>query len=393
MRRALKPTAKFAAGPYALVLAVAVTITGPEISTAETGAPESPRSSPCSQLAPTSDKSSVILLGDADRLSVDIEGLPLDCVLEELGRQGEITVRFRGPMADDKLWHEFRDVPLYQGVRRLLHGKSYWLLHAGPANASDGATERVVAIHVLRSGARVAAPAAEPIEAGRPAAAATPGRPEAAEPADRAAALREVAERNLDQLRAAMSMAVAETGLAEDEFRRVVLGSLEEQDEYAPAEVLAAVVKTAETPRLRKEVLQVIGQASEELTVGPLKQALEDPDPQISGLAEELYEEIHTEALVDAVTVALQDWDWEVRRAALTTLEEMEQFAPVGQVVELALSDPIPQIRMRALDLLFYGDPDAALGPLGEALSDNNPMVREQAANLLDELEQRQASN
>lgn len=125
------------------------------------------------------------------------------------------------------------------------------------------------------------------------------------------------------------------------------------------------------------------------------KQALGDPDPNISGLAQEVLEDLGTEALSEAVADTALDRDWEVRAAALRTLEDMHEFAPLEWVAASAMTDPEPQIRMIALELLAYGDPDEAMDTIDQALDDKDPKVRELAADLLHEFEQGQqgASN
>ncbi len=76
----------------------------------------------------------------------------------------------------------------------------------------------------------------------------------------------------------------------------------------------------------------------------------------------------------------------------------MHEFAPVGRLAASAMTDRNPRIRIIALDLLAYGDPDEAMISFIEALDDKNPKVRELAANLLDEQldefeQQQRASN
>jgi HEAT repeat protein len=69
-------------------------------------------------------------------------------------------------------------------------------------------------------------------------------------------------------------------------------------------------------------------------------------------------------------------------------MEEMYQYTPVWEVANLVTNDPDPQIRMRALELLTYGDRQAAIDSLTHALNDPNPKIYELAEALLAELEQ-----
>ena len=95
------------------------------------------------------------------------------------------------------------------------------------------------------------------------------------------------------------------------------------------------------------------------------------------------FDELGADALLDAVGDAVQDRNRAVRLHAFSTLEDMYEFAPVWEVADLVLDDPDPQIRMRALELLTYGDRQAAIDRLALALADPNPKISELAEDLL----------
>ena len=159
-------------------------------------------------------------------------------------------------------------------------------------------------------------------------------------------------------------------------------------DGQLPADVLAAMIAAAPTARLRREALALLAEVSQELSFAALMQAIEDPDPAISKLATDLYAGLRMETVIEAVERAVQDADWRVRRSALATLEEMQEFAPVGQLAALAANDPVPDVRMTAMELLTLGDRQEAIDRLELALTDPNPKISELAEDLLQELEQ-----
>ena len=396
------PNVQAAAGPPAM--AGNCPFPGPNIAANHTGNPVSEEAIGDFRGAATiGDAAQFLVLSPDGTLSVDIEGVSLACVLHELGRQGEIAVRVWRPTADDAVSRKFRDQSLYEGVRLLLRGKSYLLLHAGPANRGDGSEAGpVVAIFVMDSGQRgldvglAALKAAPPSNTG----AKPPPAQDDPDPAVRAAALLAVADKNNAMLENAVLWAIQGTGTEEDALREPVLGAGDWPDDFAvlvagdwpydiaPAEVLAEVVRSATTTEGLLQALALVSEISEELSMTAINQALDDPDPNIRDLALDTVEDLRMEAVFEAVAGAVQDDNRTVRLRAFSTLEDMYEFAPVWEVADSVIGDPDPQIRMRALELLAYGDRQAAIDRLAPALTDPSPKVSELAEDLLADLEQ-----
>jgi len=203
----------------------------------------------------------------------------------------------------------------------------------------------------------------------------------------RSAALRQLAELNLSQLYKAVLQTIEEEELDDADFYDFVMAILETRVDYSPGDVLAALVEKAPTPELRMQALQLLAQTSQELSVDALSQALDDPDAAIRRSAAALLDTLSVNALLNAVATAVSDSNQDVRMSAFSTLEEMYQFAPVWEVAELVLNDPDPQTRMRALELLTYGEEPLAIEHLELALLDPNAEVTELAQALLTELE------
>ncbi len=207
-------------------------------------------------------------------------------------------------------------------------------------------------------------------------------------PDEQTAALWRIAEHNMAQLYEVLWQTLEVEEPDDADFREFVLATLDELDNYTPGEILAALVQTAPTPALRHSALRLLAEASQELSLDPFNQALQDSDPAIRQFAQAFFNELSVTALLDAVTEAVLDRNRMVRLLAFSTMEEMHKFAPVWEVAGLVLDDPDAQIRMRALELLTYGDAQTAIDRLVLALGDPNPRVSELAAALLSEFEQ-----
>jgi hypothetical protein len=205
---------------------------------------------------------------------------------------------------------------------------------------------------------------------------------------ERLATLWRLADHNKAQLYAVL-LQTLESEVSDDaDFRVIILATLEEIGHNTPGEVLAALIRNAPTLELRSSALRLAAEASQELSVDFFNLALDDPDPVIRRLARSFFEEISANALLDAVADAVLDSHHSVRMIAFSTLEEMYRFAPVWEVAELVLNDPDPKIRMRALELLTYGNHQLAIDHLVLALDDPNTDISDLAQALLTELEQ-----
>lgn len=208
------------------------------------------------------------------------------------------------------------------------------------------------------------------------------------DPDEGTAALWRLADHNMAQLYAVLWQALELEELDDADFYEFVLAIIEELGDHAPGEILAALVQTAPAPALRLSALRLLTEASQELSIDPFNQALEDPDPAVRRAALAFFEELGANALLNAVADAVLDPNRAVRLIAFSTMEEMYKYTPVWEAADLVIHDPDPQIRMRALELLTYGDRQAAITRLALALGDPNPKVVELAEALLAELEQ-----
>jgi DNA-binding transcriptional ArsR family regulator len=179
-----------------------------------------------------------------------------------------------------------------------------------------------------------------------------------------------------------------ENGDEEDaELRDFILQTLDGWFDETPGGMFSVLVRSAPTPTLRKEILRLLAEASQELSVGSLSRALDDPDAAVRQSAAASLDGLGVDALLDAMTDAVLDNDHSVRATAFQTLEDMHGFAAIWDVGERVVGDPDPRIRRRALELITYGGAENAFDHLTRALRDPDPGVSELALALLAEFE------
>lgn len=155
-----------------------------------------------------------------------------------------------------------------------------------------------------------------------------------------------------------------------------------------PGGILATLIQTAATTEMKVNALRLLAEASQELTLAPFNQAQIESNFAEAQLVLDLLDELNADAMLGAVTGVLQNGSQRERLAAFSTLEDMHMIAPVWEAALTVLNDPDPQIRMRAMELLTYGDQQAATDHLLAALSDPNPDVSDLAEKLLTGLEE-----
>jgi len=78
-------------------------------------------------------ESAFVLSVRGDRLTVQLHHVPLGQVLAELARQARIRVQLPPSMQADPISDAFADLPLEQGIARLLQGRSFAIFHESPS--------------------------------------------------------------------------------------------------------------------------------------------------------------------------------------------------------------------------------------------------------------------
>ncbi len=116
-----------------------------------------------------------------------------------------------------------------------------------------------------------------------------------------------------------------------------------------------------------------------------LEKLLADPDPQVRLRAVHTLIDRKGNNAEDMVLGALKDADGQVRAEALYTALRKGVELPADSLINLALGDPSPDVRVLALDAIARG-PDARPIAVG-ALNDPNPHVQDKAREIIEALD------
>lgn len=197
-----------------------------------------------------------------------------------------------------------------------------------------------------------------------------------------------LAEHNLEQLYSVIWQVLDFENAEDPDFQTFVLATLDKFGDLGSGKILAVLIHTAPTTELKIDALRLLAEASQELSVTPFDEALNDSDSALRQVALEFFDELSADIMLAAVTDVLQNGNQRERLVAFTTLEEMHRFAPVWEVAYSVLDDPDPRIRMRAMELLTYGDRQVATDQLLLALNDPNADISDLAEKLLTGLEE-----
>ncbi|MDA2930501.1 HEAT repeat domain-containing protein [Acidobacteria bacterium AH-259-O06] len=236
-----------------------------------------------------------------------IEKVPVKRILEELARQADLKVSLEGSVGNEEVSVEFTHLPLEEGIRRILIGKSYALVYARtPSLSGHGALPKLVKILVVQEAGPSMPKATEDL------AIVPPGGATGGGPRPLAELMREAVEDPDPYQRVAALEALGEWGEEEEILPTIVTAALRDEDPFAHEVALemlqarletvdelvkpvAQVVLTATSPQAGMAafdlMLELVGEIDEEGGWGPLGQALQDLDPGVSDLGQGLLEE------------------------------------------------------------------------------------------------------
>ncbi len=323
------------------------------------------------------------------RLSVSARSVPLWEVLARVREVAPVDFVPRPAIGGDPVSLVFSDVPLEEGVRRLLVGRSYAMASPGPLAAG----RPHIQVYVLGSTTGTPAPGPERARA-----------LESDDGGDALARLRRLTKR----LRAF-------TG---PEMHAAAAGRLSQRERLA-LEESALLALRAPQEEAREAALEVLEDSGIErlpgagagMVAGALislvaDMATADPSPELRVEALELLADVGADsdgealkqAALHAAGSAVFDDDARVRAAALAVLEglTLESLTPhvrralTAQIVDHAAAvlaaDAEADLRIDALELLADTESEQAVAPLLGAAAAEDPGVRSHASRLLDTL-------
>jgi len=247
---------------------------------------------------------STIEVGVAEgRLTVTVRDAPLDEVLQAVGDEAGIAIRMRGDLATP-ITTSFADVPLEDGIRKLLRGHSYTLM------AGDAEPGSSIEISVF------AASPAGTVGTARAAAA----------PNDEQARLQRI--RALERRNDAAAIAEL-TRLAEGDASPLVrsravaaLGRLKTQDALPPVTLALA----DQSPVVRVQALQGVRNLKGAAAITELQATVGyDPDPTVRRQAVRLLSGIQSPEVPWLLKQAMADTDAAVSREATRAARRWQQ--------------------------------------------------------------------
>jgi len=226
-------------------------------------------------------EASFVLTLKGHLLNAKIKTVSLKEVLERLSRLANIEVSLEKSVGDETVTVEFENLPLEEGIMRILQGKSYALTYArNPFSKGRRVLPKVVAIRVVPEGA---------------------GSSMDRERADSVILLPGSSETGIptETLEGRMGDALfprdSDKGLGlrdqDPRVREAALEMLGQGDQPLPVDSLAGMVLTDKSPHLRMDAMSLLAEKGGDGALDTLRQAIRDPDPGVSGLAMGLLEE------------------------------------------------------------------------------------------------------
>jgi hypothetical protein len=232
-------------------------------------------------------------------LSVKIVKAPLGKVLEELGRKVNLKIYMDDFIAREAVSVEFKNLPLEEGIKRILQGRNYMLTYADTLSSNGGVSPQVVGIKVVQDGSRLAMTQGDSgsrtaIFVGgkknaRPLDEVIKEISEAPDASSRIIALKELYDWGGEPK--ALPVIVAALRDDDPNVRKVALDLIEDADN-PPVEPIAKVALNDPSPQLRINALEILVDTYEGVAGSYLKKASNDSDPNVRKVAQKLLKEL-----------------------------------------------------------------------------------------------------
>lgn len=236
-------------------------------------------------------------------LSAKIENTPLGEVLKELARLAQLEVYVGGSVAEEKISAQFDNLPIEDGIKRLLGDKNYSLTYARTAGST-----RVAEIRVVSDGSAPVTKINEEAASAPPAGETQPQSPDekplekltqealqAPDPAARTAALKALGERGEEEkIVSSVNSALRDQDAG---VRDTALG-LVRSGMPVPLEALHEMARQDPSRQIRAQVWDELLDRSEtnSAAIETLNRALQDQDPGIKAWAATRLQRIAEEA-------------------------------------------------------------------------------------------------
>ena len=325
-----------------------------------------------------------------DSLTVKVTDMPLTELLQEIASQSGLTLVLPGSL-QDRISVEFHQLPLKEGLRRILRHQNFALEYAEQAPEQGQSTApRPTKLWILSRG-----DAGHP---GQPTAGEHPRAPSSRrdevedspvleeallsdDAGEREEAVKALGASGGPEAVGPLSLALADE---DEDVREAAIAALADLGGEAAAEALAAALEDQDR-RLRNRAVEALQDIGGEAAAEALGTALEDQDRRLRNRAVEALQDIGGEAAAEALGTALHDEDGRVRQAAVEALEEIGGEA-AAQTLAIALRDQDASLREAAVEALGEIGGQSAMLLVRQALADPDESVRDTAADTLEQL-------
>jgi len=239
---------------------------------------------------------------DDGKLSAKLKNSPLEKVLKEIMSQSGARIWLNDSI-DMAVTIEFQNIPVREGVRRILKDKNYAFLYA-PHEIKEGGVSIISAgkSKEIFTKAREAPPK-KPLQ--------KPVQP---------TAKKGKAKKEKPPIETLIKDALESDDASKREDAIIALG--ESKDKKA-IEAISKALANDPSEDVRLSSIDALLEIGDKSVVEPLSAALKDVDPWVRESAVEALGEIGGEAAIESIKGALNDEDGSVRELAQETLEEL----------------------------------------------------------------------
>ncbi|MDN3515573.1 MAG: HEAT repeat domain-containing protein [Candidatus Brocadia sp.] len=251
--------------------------------------------------APTGEETLDIKFNNG-QLSVKIKNSPLEKVLKEIMSQSGARIWLNDTI-DGAVTLEFQNIPVGEGVRRILKDKNYAFVHA----LHDAKEGKLSIISASKSQEIFTKIKEEPPRKHPP----RPGVP--------------IAKKDKPKKEVPSFEALAKDALENEDSgkREDAIIALGESKDPKAIEIISKALANDPVEDVRLSAIDALLDIGDKSVVDPLSAALSDRDPWVRESAVEALGEVGGEAAIEFIKSALNDEDGSVRELAQETLEEL----------------------------------------------------------------------
>jgi hypothetical protein len=229
---------------------------------------------------PVSEPPFVLTIQD-NQLSAKIERVSIIKVLEGLARLTKIEISLDRSIENEQVTVEFENLPLVDGIRRILQDKNYAMTYA-QISTPRGHTALPIIV-----GIKVVPKSAVPSMDKESADSMIP----LSNLETREGPFESIEPRTGEPLPGPYSSTASGLRDQDPKVREAALEALGQSGQPVPVESLAEMALKDTSPQLRMDAMDLLAEKGGEAALDTLRQAIRDPDPGVSGLAKGLLEE------------------------------------------------------------------------------------------------------